>query len=85
MSAHVDTVPSRTDVITRLRALIAETMSRQEVASWASAWLRGDPQVDDQGVWNALNSLAMADLISTDRPYLYGREDFEAWLSDLLK
>lgn len=51
--------------------------------SWASAWLRAEAHVDDQVVWNALNSLAMADLISSDRPYLYGRADFEAWLSDL--
>ena len=85
MSANVEIVPSRADVIARLRALIAETMSREEVASWASAWVRADAHFDDQGVWNALNSLAMADLISISRPYLYEREDFEAWLSDLLK
>lgn len=86
MPAHAERLPPRNEVIVKLNALLRETMSRQEVASWASSWLTStDGHVDDERVWNALNSLAMADLISTDRPYLYGKDDFEAWLTELMK
>jgi hypothetical protein len=82
--ANVERFPSRNDVIAKLHALVAETTSREEIASWASSWLRsGTAHVDDTRVWDALNSLAMADLISIDRPYLYGKDDFEAWLAEL--
>jgi hypothetical protein len=44
-----------------------------------------DARVEDVRVWETLKNLAMADLVSTDRPYLYGREDFQTWLTELLK
>lgn len=47
------------------------------VRSWAEQWVMAkDPDVQDGTAWRALTALAGADLISTDRPYLYGREDF---------
>jgi hypothetical protein len=38
-----------------------------------------DPGVDDTTVWAVLNDLAGADSPATDREYLYGQVDFEAW------
>lgn len=79
-------LPSRDEVASKLRALVAETAPRDEVASWASTWVSRDPsRIDDQPTWEALKNLAMADLVSLDRPYLYGREDFETWLAELLR
>jgi hypothetical protein len=34
-------------------------------------------------VWNAIQHLSGADLITTDRPYLYGITDFVEWLKPL--
>jgi hypothetical protein len=79
-------LPSREEVASKLRGLIGDTTPREEVASWASTWVTSDEfPVDDERVWEALKNLAMADLISTDRPYLYGKEDFQDWLAELLK
>ena len=42
-----------------------------------------DARVDDPAVWAALNNLQGADAPSTDRPYLYGEVDFQAWLDEV--
>ncbi len=85
MSEHAESAPSREEVAVRLRALISSDAVRDEVSDWASAWVRAlTPGGHDERVWEALNNLAMADLTSTDRPYLYTREDFEVWLATLL-
>ena len=76
--------PSRTEIETRLVELLAGKQSREEVANWASQWIRAEePGVDDPAVWKALNELAGADLITIDRPYLHEEVDFRAWLEEL--
>lgn len=81
---HRPAAPSRAEVEEKLRGLIEGRYSREAVTSWAEQWVMAkDPNVQDGAVWRALTALAGADLISTDRPYLYGREDFLAWLNDL--
>ena len=42
-----------------------------------------DAAVDDPVVWDALNNLAGADAPSTDRDFLFGEDDFRAWLGEL--
>ena len=37
----------------------------------------------DWSLWTAIDAIAMADLSTTDRPYLYGPQDFAAWLEEL--
>jgi hypothetical protein len=39
--------------------------------------------VDDPAVWEAIKRLVAADMITTDRPYLYDIADFKRWLTDL--
>ena len=76
--------PTRVEVAARLQGLIDGRLSREEVATWAKRWVTADdPRIRDQAVWSVLQSMSGADLISTDRPYLYGLEDFQAWLEEL--
>lgn len=76
--------PSRADLETQLVDLIEGAISRDAAAAWAMQWVSAsDPGVDDAVVWNALNNLAGADAVSTDRPYLYEEIDFRAWLDEL--
>jgi hypothetical protein len=76
--------PSREQVEARLVDLIEGRRSREEVASWASQWVRAaDPGVEDEAVWDALLSLTGADMKTTDRPYLYEEIDFREWLEEL--
>jgi hypothetical protein len=64
--------------------LIEGRITRGDVADWAMQWVgASDPDVTDRAVWDALNALAGADSPTTDRRYLYGEEDFRAWLSEL--
>jgi hypothetical protein len=87
---HRFQVPTVADVRARLEELIADSSAsaRDSVAAWASEYLLFDnpqvyPRIDDQDVWEALANLAAANMISTDRPYLYGTGDFTAWLREL--
>lgn len=78
------TPPSRADVEAQLLGLIDGRITRDDATAWAMQWVAAsDPEVDDQVVWEALNSLAGADAVSTDRPYLFQEIDFQAWLDDL--
>ena len=79
-------VPSYSEVIERLKQLIQESVSREEIATWAQKWVIADNPPDmDERLWRALKFIAGADLISTDRPYLYSTQDFEQELAKLLK
>lgn len=78
--------PSRSEVVAKFRQLIEESASREEVATWAQKWVIADnPPGMEKDVWEALQFLTGADLISTDRPYLYSAEDFQRELAKLLK
>ena len=69
-----------------LLGLITGTVSRKEATDWAARWVNADdPDVPDKSSWKALDALSGADLITTDRPYLYGRKDFAQWLADFLE
>jgi hypothetical protein len=77
--------PSRSEVIEKLRHLVQQSAPREEVATWAQKWVIADNPSDmEKGVWEALQFLTGADLISTDRPYLYSVADFERELAKLL-
>jgi len=75
--------PTRLEVAAVLRELIHGERTRQSASAWASNWLLGDARVGDPAVWEALELLGAADLVSTDRPFLYNDEDFQASLDRL--
>jgi hypothetical protein len=75
--------PTRPEVAAVLRGLINGEQTRQSASAWASEWLLGDARVSDPAVWEALQLLGAADLISTDRPFLYNDQDFRACLDRL--
>ena len=78
--------PSRSEVTLWLHRLIAGDITRKEVDEWACQWVYADdPGVDDEVVWNVLTALCGADMPSTDREFLFGEEDFRAWLDELMK
>lgn len=75
--------PSRSEVRQMMCDLITERRTRDEVTDWAESWMRDDVQFDDDASWDPIILLSGAVSISTDRPYLYEREDFERWLAEL--
>ena len=76
--------PSRAEVEARLLELISGELGRDEATAWALQWIAAaTPGVDDPVVWRALDNLAGADAVSTDRPFLFDDVDFRAWLEEL--
>lgn len=82
MSAHADPI-TRQQVIKILRQLIAGELTPQAASAWASPWLDKFDRIADVKTRQGLERLGMAELPSTDREYLYGKEDFEDWIREL--
>lgn len=84
-ATSVPPLPSRPIVIDRLNELAKGQLTREEAAAWADQWFLADLQpgvhleVNDFAVWEALKSISAADLIATDRPFLYDETDFAEW------
>ncbi len=76
-------IPTRNEVATVLQGLVDGSRSRQSASTWASVWLLSDARISDSTVWDALQLLGAADLMSFDRPFLYNDEDFLACLGTL--
>jgi hypothetical protein len=77
-------VPTRDECAEMLRKLIHGEISRSAVSDWAEPWLTRFDLIDDRKIRRAIVQLSGADFPTTDRPYLHGREDFEAWLRELI-
>jgi hypothetical protein len=81
-------MPTRADAEMKLLDLIEGRCSRGEASSWAEYWLYEDGVLGgdlfhDLALLEALKDLSGADMITTDRPYLYDEVDFRAWLHAL--
>jgi hypothetical protein len=76
--------PSREEILKRLLALCDLSQSREEIADWAlDIFDRHDSALLDAGTRAVLEKMAAADLDDWDEPYLYGAEDFKAWIAEL--
>jgi hypothetical protein len=76
--------PTRIEVEMKLSALINDELTREAVSEWARPWGTAfGSEAKDPAIQEALEKLYTADSPSTDRPYLFGREDFEEWLRKL--
>jgi len=85
---HRYTIPSKNELIFKIEDLLIEKISREEIASWAIEYVTYDnpqiyPEINDEIIFETIKNLSGADLTATDRPYLFGVEDFEEWLKEL--
>lgn len=79
-----NSLPTRSDVILKIEAMIRAIETREVVAAWAMAIIDDDTvEVTDARVWKVLKNLGGADLVGDDRPYLYANEDFANWKAEL--
>lgn len=85
MSEHAPKFPGHEDVTHKLRQLVGGAIGRDEIARWAAQWVTrlDEAENPDRKLFNAIERLSAADMISTDRPYLYDMSDFERWLAEL--
>ncbi|RSN13907.1 hypothetical protein DMC63_25785 [Streptomyces sp. WAC 05977] len=74
-------VPTRAEVRKVLEDLATGAVTRAEASDWARPWMVEDAhRVDDALVWDALDWLFGADLMTSPAGYLHGPVDFQAWL-----
>ena len=76
--------PSRTEIVDRLQALL-DGADRAATTDWAETYIavHNDASVTDGEAWEVLEALTAADAPTADREYLYGPDDFRAWLTRL--
>lgn len=77
-------IPSRNELIEKLKSLRSGYESRADIAAWAFSIIDDDLlRVKDKLVWKTLASLGGADLPAPDREFLFTDVDFEEWQSKL--
>lgn len=75
-----DNLPSRADVLLVIDRLIEGALTRAEVSEWAFQYIANDDlHIDDDVAWEVIQNLGAADLVSSDRPFLYEIADFRGW------
>jgi hypothetical protein len=78
-------LPSREEVLLKLDNLCSGEETREQVSTWAVSITNDDKVcLTDESVWEVLEWLGGADLLTPDREYLYGVSDFKAWRAELL-
>ena len=84
LNINKDSFPTRKELISVLEQLIEGKLDRHFVADWAEKYDSDDSYyIEDKKVEEALYSLSMVDLPSTDREYLYTQTDFHLWIKEL--
>lgn len=74
------------EIIEVLDLLCSGEMSRDRAASWAMRMLDNEAvECESESVLVGLKRLGSVDLPSTDREFLYGRDDFDAWKQDVIR
>lgn len=75
--------PSRAEVDRQFTAVLAGTLSREEVSRWAAQYVAHDDlRVEDEPVWDALCLLGGVDTRHGPEPYLYDDVQLRRWLDD---
>jgi hypothetical protein len=77
-----DRRPSASDVEAKLAELASGVITPEEASIWASPYFQEEALDLEPFVSDAIESLAGADIPDIHRPYLFGPEDFAAWLSE---
>jgi hypothetical protein len=77
-------LPSRNEIVEITQRMLSGALTRSAVSEWACTWVvDGNCRVSDYEAWDAIVLLGAADMISTDRPYLYNEEDFVEMMKTL--
>lgn len=77
-------LPSREELFRKLDGLCAGAENREQVAEWAFRIINDDGlRVTDKVAWRVLEGLGAADLLVSNKVYLYAGEDFKAWKKKL--
>ncbi|RNG24141.1 DNA-binding protein [Streptomyces botrytidirepellens] len=73
----------RQEITKKLAELTQDAGKSEDISNWAISVMQGgDTSLLDPKVWEALDRMSGADLMSGPNTYLHSREDFSEWLRD---
>ena len=76
--------PKRDEIINKLKKVIDNEITREEVGRWASDFIRNDYNIEvkDINAWHYLVSVSSVDEMISPDEYLYSIEDIENWIEE---
>ena len=73
--------PTLIEIIDKLRLVLANELSREELYDWAATFVMADdPIINDEEVWEALIIISNIDAVESPTSYLYKEEDLKSWI-----
>ena len=73
--------PTKEEIISKLELILQGTISREEVADWASEYVMQDePNITDEIVWELLQIVSGVDLKDSPDEYLHVEQDIKDWI-----
>ncbi|HZH62196.1 MAG TPA: DNA-binding protein [Metabacillus sp.] len=74
--------PIKEEIISKLELILQGTISREEVADWASEYVMQDePNISDETVWELLQIVSGIDLKDSSDEYLHVEQDIIDWIN----
>ncbi|BFH15898.1 DNA-binding protein [Paenibacillus melissococcoides] len=74
--------PTKEEVISKLLSILQGSLSREEVADWASEIVMQDePIVTDEEVWELLKITSGVDIKDSPDEYLHVEQDIMDWIN----
>lgn len=76
--------PKRNEITNKLKKVIDNEITREEVGSWALEFIRNDDNVEvkDIKAWHYLVLVSSIDEMIAPDEYLYSIEDIEGWIEE---
>lgn len=75
--------PTKEEVLNRFKLILQGTMSREEVADWASEYVMQDfPDVKDETAWQLLKIACGVDLKDSPDEYLHDEQNIKDWIKE---
>lgn len=74
--------PTKEELLSKFRSILQGSLSREEVADWASEFVMQDePIVTDDDVWELLNLASGVDIKDSPDEYLHVEQDIINWIN----
>lgn len=77
--------PKTDDITNRLKKIINNELTREEVGEWALAFIKNDDniEVNDIKAWHYLVSVSSVDEMIAPDKYLYSIQDIKEWIEKI--
>ncbi|GAC43915.1 hypothetical protein [Paenibacillus popilliae] len=74
--------PTKEEVLSKLLSILQGSLTREEVADWASEFVMQDePSVTDEVVWDLLKIASGVDIKASPDEYLHIEQDIMNWIN----